>query len=991
MKQLFTLIFTLCLVQGVWAQLSLQNNITTYTINFDDSVSGVNSGGFTGSGFTTNPSSGQLDADAWATSGLSDGSKGFGTTNTSGDHARGSSSGGVSTGGIYSFDLGGTNYALGIQPTGSDWTPGTISLRIVNNSSSVINDMDIAYLLYVRNDQGRSNSFNFSYSVDNVSYTGVSSANYTSPQTAGSTAWASQSRNIQLTNLGINPGEFFYLRWAGSDVGGSGSRDEFALDDIVITAAGATNPCTEPSAQPTSLTFGTITSNSIQASFAASNADKFLVVQSTNASLGSAPVDGTIYNTGNSIGSGEVLQFSNSTSINSLGLVSNTTYYYFIYASNDNCSGGPDYRTLNPLTGSATTSSGGTNYYDGIESEICADLKTALHNLINGHTEVSYASLWTHYQTTDDRLNDSGTATIVWDMYSDNPGGSENEFTFITDQCGTYQGEGDCYNREHTFPRSWWGGSTSVPQYTDIFTVIPADGSVNGTRSNNPYGEVQSGTETTITNNGSALGSSSISIPGYNGSVFEPIDAYKGDLARGYFYMATRYEDVIASWETNSSEVDAVLDGTSYPVFEPWLIDMLISWHNADPVDQKELDRNEAIYGIQGNRNPFIDHPEYVALIWSNCGTGGDTQAPTTPSSLAAGNIGENSVDLSWTAATDNVGVTGYRVYQDDIWVGSTTSTSYTATSLSASTMYDFYVTAYDAAGNESGTSNTVMVTTTSPPVSNILHEGYFESGWDGWQDGGSDCARYSGSNSPEGSFSIRIRDNSGTASAMTSPVFDLSSYSTIDVDFSFYARSMENNEDFWLRYFDGSSWQTIATFTRGTDFQNGIFYNTTVSIDNASYNFPTNAQFRFQCDASGNNDQIYIDAVVITADQGSSALQGTAPTVAQTSTRERSSEPAESAEEEMILETATISAGEIVIYPNPASNVVNVDLSEYLVPISQIQVFNMLSQEVIHVAAGNIERQTVIDVSRLQNGFYILRILDSNNEITPRKIQILH
>ena len=288
-----------------------------------------------------------------------------------------------------------------------------------------------------------------------------------------------------------------------------------------------------------------------------------------------------------------------------------------------------------------------TNYYNSIGNETCETLKTALYNLIKGHTVVDYGDLWTHYQTTDDHLNDAGTQTIVWDMYSDNPSGSENEFTFVSDQCGSYNGEAQCYNREHTFPKSWWGGSTSADQYTDLFVVIPSDGWVNGIRGNFPYSEVQAGTETHITNNGSARGNSSITIPSYSGLVFEPIDDYKGDLARGYFYMATRYENQIAGWQNNSSQSDAVLDGTSYPVFEQWQLDLLISWHNADPVDTKELDRNEDIFAIQGNRNPFIDHPEYVDLIW-NC-NGCDTNY------YAAGNISSGTYEVSDSIQSDGM------------------------------------------------------------------------------------------------------------------------------------------------------------------------------------------------------------------------------------------------------------------------------------------------------------------------------------------------
>jgi hypothetical protein len=136
-------------------------------------------------------------------------------------------------------------------------------------------------------------------------------------------------------------------------------------------------------------------------------------------------------------------------------------------------------------------------------------------------------------------------------------------------------------------------------------------------RSNYAYGEVSNPSYTT--SNGSKLGPNTFGS--YSGTVFEPADEYKGDLARTYFYMVTCYEDRVASWETNNSNGDAMLDGTSYPCFEPWALQLLLKWHYEDPVSQKEIDRNNAIYQIQGNRNPFIDHPEYVCMIWDTCTT----------------------------------------------------------------------------------------------------------------------------------------------------------------------------------------------------------------------------------------------------------------------------------------------------------------------------------------------------------------------------------
>jgi endonuclease I len=111
---------------------------------------------------------------------------------------------------------------------------------------------------------------------------------------------------------------------------------------------------------------------------------------------------------------------------------------------------------------------------------------------------------------------------------------------------------------------------------------------------------------------------SGTSAQGYTSTVFEPIDEFKGDLARAYFYMATRYENIITGWENNSTYSDAVLNGSSDQVFESWMLALLKKWHNQDPVSQKELDRNIAAEAHQGNRNPFVDHPEFVTEIWGN-------------------------------------------------------------------------------------------------------------------------------------------------------------------------------------------------------------------------------------------------------------------------------------------------------------------------------------------------------------------------------------
>jgi endonuclease I len=235
-----------------------------------------------------------------------------------------------------------------------------------------------------------------------------------------------------------------------------------------------------------------------------------------------------------------------------------------------------------------------------------AALKTQLYNIIKGHTQVSYTpGVWNAFYTTDKKANGK-----VWDMYSDVPGGTPPyEYTLGGDQCGNYSAESDCYNREHSFPKSWFGDV--APMNVDLFHLYATDGYVNGKRSNYPYGPVSSPTWTSL--NGSKLGPCSAS--GYTSIVFEPINEYKGDFARTYFYMVTRYENVVVSWNSNP-EAQPTLNGTTYPCFDTWILNVLLAWNAADPVSVKEIDRNNAVFAIQHNRNPFIDHPEYVNSVW---------------------------------------------------------------------------------------------------------------------------------------------------------------------------------------------------------------------------------------------------------------------------------------------------------------------------------------------------------------------------------------
>lgn len=236
-------------------------------------------------------------------------------------------------------------------------------------------------------------------------------------------------------------------------------------------------------------------------------------------------------------------------------------------------------------------------YYQNADGKKGAALKTALSDIIRPHTTLSYKSLWDCYQKTD--LRPDGK---IWDMYSD-----MTNYHPVNDRAGNYSGEGDVFNREHSFPKSWFNDAS--PMESDLMHIVPTDGYVNGRRSNYPFGETNG--ENYKSHNGfSKLGKNKTS--GYSGIVFEPNDEYKGDFARIYFYMITCYEPNIKSWSSD------MLDGKTYPGFTKWALDLLLRWSEQDPVSEKEINRNREVYNYQKNRNPFVDYPGLEQYIWGS-------------------------------------------------------------------------------------------------------------------------------------------------------------------------------------------------------------------------------------------------------------------------------------------------------------------------------------------------------------------------------------
>ena len=236
------------------------------------------------------------------------------------------------------------------------------------------------------------------------------------------------------------------------------------------------------------------------------------------------------------------------------------------------------------------------NYYSTLEGKKTAELKTAAFNAIKVHTSLKYDNMWIYFPQTDFLPSDP---TEIWDMYS-------NNIVFFSAHSSI--------DKEHCVPNSWWGGPTVDNEYAygDLMNLYPANNSINRSKGNNPLSEV--GATTPAGNNGVSKSGTSITV-GYTGFGFEPADEYKGDFARTYFYMATCYQDY--TWLSDATGEYEIMNG-GYPSFQPWAIPLLLKWSRQDPVSDKEIRRNEVVYKLQNNRNPFIDHPELAEYIWGN-------------------------------------------------------------------------------------------------------------------------------------------------------------------------------------------------------------------------------------------------------------------------------------------------------------------------------------------------------------------------------------
>ena len=374
------------------------------------------------------------------------------------------------------------------------------------------------------------------------------------------------------------------------------------------------------------------------------------------------------------------------------------------------------------LCGGLALADAPAGYYDTVDASSTANLRSTLHGVIDDHLKIPYTAAgldtWDVLESADEDPNDP---THILDIYMN----------------ASYQkwGAGNLdYNREHSWPKSFGfpnDGSDNYP-YTDCHQLFLANDSYNSARNNKPYGTVGGvGTTeyTTVVNDG--VGGGSGVYPGWsswaNPTYWETWVDRRGDVARALFYMDVRYEggshgitgvtepDLILT--DNLALIEASNTGSNLTVAYMGLLSVLLQWHQQDPPDDNEMHRNDAVFASQGNRNPFIDHPEWIDCIFvGGCG-GIDVTAPAVPVSLV-GAPGDGTVNLNW-ADNGEIDLAGYTVYRSETQGGPYVpipgallpTSQYADSGLTNGVAYHYVVTASDLTGNESAYSFEVSVT----------------------------------------------------------------------------------------------------------------------------------------------------------------------------------------------------------------------------------------------------------------------------------------
>ena len=656
-------------------------------------------------------------------------------------------------------------------------------------------------------------------------------------------------------------------------------------------------------------------------------------------------------------------------------------------------------------------------YYNGIDFTLTGiPLKNALATkIINTHTnQLSYSQIWNACQITDLDPNNSANVLLIYGWEN----GTDADVTNDLSRSKTNNGGGTGqWNREHVYAKSLGTPNlgTSGPG-ADAHHLRSADVQRNGTRSSLKF----------ITGSGNS---------GIVGSGWYPGDQWKGDVARMIMYMWLRYG--------NRCLPSNVAFGTANSV-EPEMINLLLDWNAADPPSSYEDARNTYHDGTgtyaQGNRNPFIDEPYLATLIWGGTPAqdrwglaAPDTQAPTVPTNLAVSNPTSTTMDLTWTASTDNIGVTAYDIYVDGVYNATSTTNSITITGLTASTTYSFTVLAKDAAGNTSAQSAAVNGTTTAPdtiaptvptnlvtsnPSSTTMDLTWTAStdnvgvtAYDIYVDGVYNATSTTNSITITGltasttySFTVLAKDAAGNTSAQSAPVNGTTTAASTYCANETFENIPANNSSYTLRTWTGNDgiangWtatnartdQTLTT--RAITMRNGVLTSPSIGGGIGSLTVSTQRVFS----GGAGVYELFVNGV----------SKGTVPygTAVQTTTISNINTTGNISIEFRLGATGTTSdrvkfddlnwacytvlgvdsfeLSKIKIYPNPATeNTLNITTDRDL----NVSVFDILGKQILKDNVSN--NNTNIDISSLNSGIYFVKLSSDEGTITRKFIK---
>ncbi len=556
-------------------------------------------------------------------------------------------------------------------------------------------------------------------------------------------------------------------------------------------------------------------------------------------------------------------------------------------------------------------------YYSSVDDSTPATLKTTLHNIINDHSRIPYTS----------------SSTDTWDVLElageDVDNSSRIIALYKNSDYAKVGGGNNNYNREHSWPSSYGfpnDGSGNYP-FTDMHHLFLANSSYNSSRSNKPFDICTSGcTEraTDVNNGRGGVGQSNFTKTG----VWDVWEARQGDIARAMFYMAVRYEGgnhgvtgrsepdleltdnltLIANSRTGSNESQAYMG----------LLSVLIQWHNSDPVDIYEHQHNEAVESGQGNRNPFIDNPEWVACVFELiCNGGGDTTAPNAPNNLSGSAPSIGTIALDWFNNTE-ADLAGYNVYRSTTSGANfsrlnsslVASSSYTDTNITNNTTYYYRTTAVDNSGNESANSSQVSVTSLGGATGgSVLQNGVAKTGLSG---ASNSQTRYT-MVVPAGATSLNFTISGGTGdadlyvrfgSAPTLGTYDCRPYIGGNSESCPIPSAQGGTYHVMIVAYSAYSGVSLTgSYSAGGGSQQSLFSNT--SNVNIPDNNPTGATSNINVTRSGNSNTIRISYNIVHTYRGDLRIQIFAPNGASAVLREPSGGGANN-----IVDSNTLNAG---------------------------------------------------------------------------------